>query len=79
MSRVKIELSKAGMREMLKSAEVKKAIDDKARDIAGRCGEGYAASSTIGRERVLAAVYADTPEARRDNLDNNTILKAVGQ
>lgn len=77
MSNVKIVLNKQGMREMLKSQGVHSAIREKAQQIANNCGEGYAASSTVGRERALAAVYAETPEAKRDNLENNTILKAV--
>ena len=77
MSKVKIVLNKQGMREMLRSQGVHNAIRSEAGNIASRCGEGYAASSTIGRERALASVYAETSEAKRDNLDNNTILKAV--
>lgn len=67
------------MREMLRSQEVKNAIQNEANQIAGRCGEGYEASSTIGRERALASVHAETPEAKHDNYENNTILKAVGK
>ena len=28
--------------------------------------------------RVIASVFTDTDEAAQDNLDNNTLLKAVG-
>ena len=77
MSRAKIVLNRSGIREMLRSVEVKNAIKEQADQIADRCGEGYEAGSTIGRQRALAHVRAATPEAVRDNYDNNTILKAV--
>lgn len=79
MSKVKIVLNSAGMREVLKSESVRAAIKAEADRIAGACGDGYESASTIGRTRALASVRAETAKAKKDNYDNNTILKAVGR
>ena len=75
MSKVEIKLNKAGMREMLQSAGVEAALREKADAIANRCGEGYEANATVGRERALASVRPATAKAWRDNMENNTLLK----
>ena len=77
MSKVKIKLNSRGVREVLKSEELKTVCEDKASEILNRCGNGYTMNSMIGKNRVNAMVYADTIEAKRDNLKNNTLLKAV--
>lgn len=40
-------------------------------------GEGYAVTAQRGKTRVNAQIRAETYKARRDNLKNNTILKAL--
>ena len=63
--------------EVLKAEYMRRAVDEVAKQIQARAGDGYVASSTIGRKRALAMVYTDTPEAMRDNNQNNTLLKAL--
>lgn len=46
-------------------------------DIRARCGEGYATKVEEGKTRYLGAVYAESREAKLDNSENNTILKAL--
>ena len=77
MSKVRIKLNRAGMRQMLRSPEVLTALGNAADEITGRCGDGYESGSSVGRERALAYARAATKEARQDNHDNNTLLKAV--
>ena len=77
MSKMRFDLNKAGVRDLLRSAEMESVVSSLASDISGRCGEGYATDSHVGKNRVNAMVYADTDEAKKDNLGNNTILKAV--
>lgn len=74
----KFVLDKKGVRELLKSAEIQQECMKYAYAAAGRCGEGYAVESRNYPERSGAAVRADTYKARKDNLKNNTLLKAVG-
>lgn len=74
---LKVKLNKAGVRAMLRSPEMLAICEKHASDIARRCGEGYETDSFVGRNRVNAMVSAGTYEAKRDNAENNTILKAV--
>ena len=74
---LKVKLNKAGVRAMLRSEEMRAICEKHASDIARRCGEGYETDSFVGRNRVNAMVSASTYEAKRDNAENNTILKAV--
>ena len=71
------ELDRKGVREILKSDEVEAALKAVADEAVGRLGEGYEADTHTGKTRVNASVYAVTSAARRENLSENTILKAV--
>ena len=75
MSNVKIELNSAGIREMLRSAEMQALLGEKAAEIAGRCGEGYESDVHMTPGRAIASVFTATPEAAKDNSKNNTILR----
>lgn len=74
---VKIELNRAGVRALLKSSEMQGLLLDHAEAIAGRAGDGYAAESAVLGTRAVASAYTENPDAMRDNLKNNTLLKAV--
>lgn len=76
---IKVELDRAGVRDLLlKSGEIESACLECAKQIQSRCGTGYAVDTYVGQNRVNAMVYADSYEARKDNLENNTLLKALG-
>lgn len=77
MGTVKIVLNSDGVRQLLKSSGVQKLLKDKASEIRGRCGDGYEQDIHIGENRANAMIWAETPKAKHDNLQNNTILKAV--
>lgn len=74
---VKVELNSEGVRELLQSAEMKAFCKQLADGIAGRAGDGYQVTTYTGRTRVNASVIAATDAAKRDNMKNNTLLKAV--
>lgn len=76
--KVRIELNSEGVRELLKSAEIMAVCRGHADRIAGRAGDGYEVTTYTGKTRVNASVHAATDKAYRDNLKNNTLLKAVG-
>lgn len=77
MGKVKVVLNGAGVRALLKSAEMEKCIADQANAIQGRCGSGYATDTKQMGTRVIASVYTDDSKAYKDNLDNNTLLRAM--
>ena len=76
--KVEIELNSAGIQELLKSAEIQGYCEELAREVANRAGDGYEVDTMVGKTRVNASVYAATKEANKDNLENNTLLKALG-
>jgi hypothetical protein len=78
MSKVKFELNRAGVRELLRSQEALNVCRTHADAVRNRAGEGYEVSTYVGANRANASVYAATYEARRDNYENNTLLKARG-
>ena len=74
---MKIELNSAGVRAMLKSPEMQAMLSERAHKIAGRAGAGYETDVYVGTNRANASVFPSGAEAIRDNMKNNTLLKAV--
>ena len=77
MSKVEIKLNSANIRAILRSADMQSMLEAKAAEIAARAGEGYEYQTHDSGQRIIANVYAATDEARKDNLENNTLLKAL--
>lgn len=77
MDKVKFKLNRAGVRELMRSSEMMGICKDYANSALGRLGGGYEVTTYTGKTRVNAQVSAETYQARRDNLKNNSILKAV--
>ncbi len=77
MSKVRIELNSAGIRELLRSDEMQELLGEQAAEIAGRCGAGYSSDTYLTGGRAVASAFAESPEAIRDNLDNNTLLRSL--
>lgn len=78
MSKVKFRLDRDGVRQLMQSAEAMSVCEQYAHAIQNRCGEGYEVTTYVGKNRANASVHAATVEARRDNYENNTLLKARG-
>lgn len=76
-SNVEIKLNSAGIRQLLRSDEMKKICEEHASNILNRAGDGYELDTYTGQNRVNAMVKAATPRAMRENMKNNTLLKAV--
>lgn len=74
---IKFKLNKAGVRELLKSPEIAAECGKHATDTAAAAGEGYVVEPRNYKDRSGYAVYPDTFKARRDNFDNNTLLKSL--
>ncbi len=77
MAKTKIVLNSAGVREMLKSPEMQAMLSERAQAIAKRAGNGYETDVFVGKNRANASVFASTGKAARDDMKNNTLLKAV--
>lgn len=75
--KVEIELISAGVQELLKSPEMGKICAEIANGIAGRAGNGHEVTTRVGKTRVNARVSATTKDARRANLKDNVLLKAI--
>lgn len=78
MSKVKIVLNREGVRELLQSQEMMNICEEHARKAAASLGNGYAVSTMVGKNRVNASLFAETYQAKKENLRNNSILKALG-
>lgn len=77
MSKTKVKLNSAGVRELLKSKEMQEVITEHATSIKGRAGDGYEQDLQVGKNRANAMVWAETSKAKSENFENNTLLKAV--
>ena len=77
MAKNTFKLNYKGVGELMKSEAMQTVLNEYATSIKNRCGDGYEQDIYIGKTRANAMVSATTYQARRDNLKNNTILKAV--
>lgn len=74
---VKIELNSDGVKELLKSDAIRTELERRANEALSRLGAGYSTNTHMGPNRVNVEVTADTYQAKQENAQNNTILKAV--
>lgn len=74
MSKMRFELNRQGVRELLHSSEMVNVLESYGRTIADNAGEGFEIKHMPTR---VIAVETLTKEAARDNLKHNTLLKAV--
>ena len=77
MVKVEIKLNTSGVRELLRSQEMKNICEERANNALGKLGEGYVVTTHTGKNRVNASIYAESYQAKRDNMENNTILKSL--
>lgn len=77
MAKNKFKLNYSGVGQLLKSTEMQNVLTEKATAIKNRAGEGYGQDIYVGKSRANAMVYADSYKAKKDNMKNNTLLKAV--
>lgn len=77
MAKVKFKLNSKGVGQLLKSAEMQNVLSEHATAIRNRCGDGYEQEQFVAGSRAVATVKATSFKAKRDNMKNNTLLKAV--
>lgn len=80
MSKSTIKLNEKGIVELLQSRSMQNYLVEQGKAVQKRCGTGYEAENqaTIGRKRAIVRVSAVTNKAKKDNYDNNTLIKALG-
>lgn len=76
---MRLELNHDGIRELLTSPEMLDVVMEHANRIASGLGDGYEVTGYTGSGRVNASIKAVSQEAINDNLENNTLLKAIGK
>ena len=74
----RFELNLQGLNELMKSPQMQAKLQAAGQAVANAAGAGYAASVHTADYVAIANVYPDTPEAARENYDDNTLLKALG-
>lgn len=77
MAKTKIVLNRSGVRALLQSDEMKAICEERANQALGKLGDGYTVTTMTGKTRVNASIYAESSDAKRENMENNTILKAL--
>lgn len=77
MAKVEIKLNSEGVRSLLRSNEMKSICEEHANNALKSLGAGYSVNSFTGKNRVNAEISADSFEARKENAESNTILKAL--
>lgn len=79
MGNVEIKLDSEGIQELLKSDEIMDVLRGQAKKALSGLNSGYAMSEYKGKTRGNVSIYANTKEAYKDNLENNTLLKVAGK
>ena len=73
------KLKWTGVDELLLDPAIQDFVDEKGREIAKECGEGYVyrpPTRNVVRDRGM--VVTDTIRARYDNAKNFTLIRAIG-
>jgi hypothetical protein len=73
-----LKVNRKAIRELLKDPALEKHLLSEAQLIAARAGDGYTASSRIGKNRARASVITDSFQAMRNEAKYGTLSKAAG-
>lgn len=74
---IKFVLNTDGVKALLQSEEMQSIIEGYASSKASQAGEGYSYDVKVGQSRTYANIYAESDEAKQDNLQNNTLEKVI--
>lgn len=75
---VKFKLNLPGLNELMKSPAMQTHLSEAASGVANSAGEGYSSDVHTASFVAIGTAFPDTGKAYQDNLDNNTLLKALG-
>jgi hypothetical protein len=65
------------MRDLLRSPEVRRDLERRARNIAAAAGPGFEADSEIGRNRARASVWTATFEAMAAEATDRALTRSI--
>ena len=71
------KLNLAGLNELMKSPEMQAHLDEAGAAVANAAGEGYGYRTHVASYVAITNVFPTTREAAIDNLENNTLEKAI--
>lgn len=77
MVKIKIQLNLDGLFELMNSPEITETLEELGNTAMSRLGEGYEISTFHGATRANVGIRAATQGTWQDQLENNTIMKAV--
>lgn len=77
MAKVRIELDTKAVGALLRGPEVQAMLESQGAAVSKNAGTGYSSRTHNTGQRHICNVYAATQEARQDNAQNNTLLKAL--
>ena len=75
---INFKLNRRGVGELLKSKQMEKSILLSVNKVKSRAGSNYEVQETKVQSRIVAFCKTKNKAGRRDNLKNNTLLKALG-
>lgn len=75
--KVEFELNLPGLNQLMKSAEMQKVLDHKAQAVQSVAGEGFNHQTYPINWIAVTSIYPETQKAKKDNLRDNTLLKAL--
>lgn len=75
--RARIELNSQGVRELLKSNEIKADLQRRAEAIARAAGPGFIADSTVGPNRARASVGTTDIDSMRAEAEDRVLTRAI--
>jgi hypothetical protein len=82
MSKNKVVLNSAGIRQILTSPSVQNLINQTAHQVSAKAGTGFGVKSRIGdyggSPRALAVVFPQTKDAYRAQYTNYALERAIG-
>lgn len=77
MNKVRIKLHSAGVRALLKGAEMQDILKEQAAGCSGAMRRRLRIPRRLSQKRAVVDIYPATADARRDNYKNNTLEKAL--
>ena len=78
MAKVRFELNREGVRELLKSSEMENILDDYASAVVNNAGEGFKKEFYSGTNRNSYTIVPGNADAHFKNIRENTLIKALG-
>lgn len=78
MGKYKIEMNKAGFRELMTSGGVRSMVSEATERICSAAGDGYESDVSVRGNRVTGIVRTGTPKAYYSNRKHHTLQRLIG-